>query len=77
MPQMKQGGIEVNKMVQDAIPPTHQAAGNRNASLDKAVQSGRMAREETHSSMQADMGHVTHNKGMKKANSVKEVFGKR
>ncbi len=77
MPQMKQGGITVDRMVEDAIPETHQAAGNRNASLDKSVHSSRMAREEAHSSMQAEVGHVDHNKGLKKANHVKEVFGKR
>lgn len=74
MPQMKQGGIEVNKMVEQPIPATAHHALERSHGIDKEVHSNRMAREEEHSSMQAEQNHVPHNKGLKMANHVKDAY---
>jgi hypothetical protein len=77
MPQMKQGGITVNKMVQASIPETHQAAGDRSARLDKEVHGNRMAREEHYTSIKPknpSTNHLPSHKGLKMAKHSKEAY---
>jgi hypothetical protein len=80
MPQMKQGGITVNKMVQVPIPETHQAAGDRSARLDKEVTSHRHSRNEALRAIkpeQPSTNALPSNRGLKMANHVHDVFKKR
>jgi hypothetical protein len=80
MPQMKQGGIEVNKMVQAPIPETAHAALERSHSIDKTVQASQKARHEHHSAIQPEQPSTNAQpglKGLKMANHVHEVFKKR
>jgi hypothetical protein len=80
MPQMKQGGIEVNKMVEAPIPETAHHALERSHRIDKEVQGGQRARHEHLNSIkpeQPSTNALPSNKGLKMANSVHEVFKKR
>jgi hypothetical protein len=80
MPQMKQGGITVNKMVQAPIPETAMHGLERSHNIDKEVQGGQKARHEHYSGVkpeQPSTNALPSNKGLKMANSVHDVFKKR
>jgi hypothetical protein len=77
MPQMKQGGIEVNKMVQAPIPETAHHALERSDRIDKEVQGGQKSRHERLSAIQPEQPSINGlpmNKGLKMASHVHEVF---
>lgn len=80
MPQMKQGGIVVNKMIQDSIPETAHHALARSERIEKEVQGGQKARHERLTAMkpeQPSTNPLPSNKGLKMANHVHDVFKKR
>lgn len=80
MPQMKQGGITVNKMVDEPIPATAHHALERSHCIEKEVQSGQKARHEHFSSIkpeQPSTNALPSNRGLKMANHVTDVFKKR